>query len=118
MTSVTSQAAAAAGRFDADPGVEHHFLPGVYAKEMRLPKGFMAFSHAHPFDHRSLYIGGPVLVRTDDTEKRYPAPAGCIDIAAGVVHSITAEGDVMWFCVHETDETDVNKIDDVLIGRA
>ena len=58
---VADLAAAAAGRFDADPRIAHHFLPGIYAKEMHLPKGFTAFSHAHPFDHRSLYIEGRAL---------------------------------------------------------
>ena len=77
MNQVTDQAAEIAGRFDTDLRIEHHFLPGVYAKEMHLAKGYTAFSHSHAYDHKSLYIGGPVTVKTDDTETRYPAPAGC-----------------------------------------
>jgi hypothetical protein len=46
----------------------------------------------------------------------YKAPA-CIKIKAGVNHVVHALEDSEWFCVHATEETDANKIDQVLIKR-
>jgi DNA/RNA-binding domain of Phe-tRNA-synthetase-like protein len=46
----------------------------------------------------------------------YEAPA-CIEIKKQTNHMITALEDAVWFCVHATDETDVDRIDEVLIQK-
>lgn len=103
------------GRMDIDVGTVHHFSAGVYAKEMHLPAGFSAVSHAHAYDHMSILGKGIVDVTTDtDGTKRYVAPA-CLEVKAGVNHMITAIDDATWFCIHATDETDPDKIDRVAI---
>ena len=103
-----------AGRMDIDLGTVHHFSSGVYAKEMHLPKGYMAVSHAHAYDHLSILAGGVVEVETDDDKAIYHAPT-CIEIKQGVHHLIRAIEDATWFCIHATDETDPDKIDRVAI---
>lgn len=104
------------GRFDIDLGVVHHFAAGLYAKRMDLPKGFEALSHAHTYDHLSILASGKVVVKTDKNPEgiEYVAPA-CLEIKAGLNHSILALEDVSWFCIHATNETDAEKIDEVLI---
>jgi hypothetical protein len=57
---------------------------------------------------------GEALVEVNGITKLYKAPA-CINIAADAEHTITALEDVVWYCIHATDETDVEKIDKVLI---
>jgi len=57
---------------------------------------------------------GKVVVTTDEWKKEFSAPA-CIEIKAGIHHMIEALDDSMWFCIHATDETDVSKVDEVLI---
>jgi len=104
------------GQFAVDPQVEHHFSDGLYAKRMVIPKGFEAGQHAHMYSHLSILAKGRVLVKTDDAQKEYIAPA-CIEIKSGVNHTIQALEDAEWFCIHATDETDVKKIDQVLIER-
>jgi mannose-6-phosphate isomerase-like protein (cupin superfamily) len=42
------------------------------------------------------------------------APA-CLTIAAGKHHGIKSITDVVWYCVHATDCTDENDVDEVLI---
>jgi len=42
------------------------------------------------------------------------APA-CLTIAAGKHHGIKSLTDVVWYCVHATDCTDENEVDEVLI---
>jgi quercetin dioxygenase-like cupin family protein len=104
------------GQFDVDLGIVHHFSSGVYAKQMFIPKGYQACSHKHPFDHLSILSKGHVIVRTDNSKKEYKAPA-CIEIKKEMHHEITALEDVVWFCIHATDETDASKIDDVILNK-
>ena len=100
---------------DIDLGVVHHFSTGVYAKQMHLPAGHFAVSHAHAYDHMSILAKGWAMVQVDGVKTEYKAPA-CINIEAGKNHEVAALTDIVWFCVHATDETDPDKIDEVLIG--
>jgi len=104
------------GTFKCQPDVEHHFSDGLYAKEISLPKGYVIGQHAHKYSHLSVLAKGKVLVETDDWKKEYSAPA-CIDIKAETYHKITTIEDTTWFCIHATEETDLQKIDEVLIQR-
>lgn len=105
-----------ASRDQTDLRTVHHFSAGVYAKQMSLPKGHMAVSHKHSYDHLSILATGVVTVQADGASRIYRAPA-CIEIKAGVEHAITALEDVTWFCIHATDETDPEKVDRVLIQQ-
>jgi len=102
------------GVFECDLGTVHHFSDGLYTKEMHIPKGFMAVTHAHAYSHLSILSKGKVIVKTDNSTVEYTAPA-CLEITKHVHHSIEALEDSIWYCIHATDETDINKIDNVLI---
>jgi len=102
------------GTFEFDLGTVHHFSDGLYAKEMVIPKGYQIGQHAHKYSHLSILAKGSVKVVTDDGAQEFTAPA-CIDIKAGIHHVIEALEDSTWFCIHATDETDVSKVDEVLI---
>jgi hypothetical protein len=43
------------------------------------------------------------------------APA-CITVKAGKHHGIRSLTDVVWYCIHATDCTDKDEIDDVIIA--
>lgn len=113
---ISEKAKAAEGRFEADPGVEHFFSDGMYAKRMTIPKGFAAYSHKHAYSHLSILAKGRARVSTDAGSQVYEQ-GSCIEIKAGVSHEIQALEDVTWFCIHATNETDVERIDQVLIGE-
>ena len=104
------------GTFDIDLGIVHNFSDGLYAKQMFVPQGYVIGQHAHEFSHLSILAKGKVIVRTDDSVIEYTAPA-CLEIKEGIHHAIEALEDTVWFCIHATDETDVNKIDEVLIKK-
>jgi quercetin dioxygenase-like cupin family protein len=105
-----------AGTFEFDPETVHHFADGLYAKQMIIPKGFMAGKHVHNYSHLSILAKGRVIVKTDDSSVEYVAPA-CIEIKSGIYHTVEALEDCAWFCIHATQETDADKIDEVLINR-
>jgi quercetin dioxygenase-like cupin family protein len=94
----------------------HHFSDGLYAKQMTLPKGHMATSHRHEYSHLSILAQGEVVVIVNGEASHYLAPA-CIEIKAHQTHEIHALADVIWYCVHATDETDADHVDEVLIER-
>lgn len=102
------------GTFEVDLNTLHHFSDGLYAKQMTLPAGYEACSHAHAYSHLSVLAKGRVIVETDNTMQEFSAPA-CIEIKAGIHHRIISLEDAVWFCIHATEETDVSKIDEVLI---
>jgi quercetin dioxygenase-like cupin family protein len=102
------------GTFDIDLGIKHHFSNGVYAKQMNIPSGYVVGSHSHEFDHLSLLASGEVIVKTDDGEAHYVAPA-VVTIDKHKHHEIYALKDAVWFCIHATKETDPLKVDEVLI---
>lgn len=100
---------------EIDLCVVHHFAGGVYAKQMVLPANHYAVKHSHDYDHLSILSSGKVMVDIDGESAEYTAPA-CITIKANQKHRIVAIEDSVWFCIHATDETDPDKVDEVLIG--
>jgi len=93
----------------------HHFSDGLYAKQMIIPADTMILKHTHSFSHLSILASGKVAVMRGDEVDVIEAPA-CIEIKAGLVHGVKALTDCVWFCIHATDEKDVLKVDNVLIG--
>jgi mannose-6-phosphate isomerase-like protein (cupin superfamily) len=94
--------------------IHHHFSAGVYAKETRIPAGYVLVQHAHKHDHLSILASGSVEMVVDGVKSVVEAPA-CLTIAAGKHHGIKSLTDVVWYCVHATDCTDEDEIDEVLI---
>lgn len=95
---------------------KHHFADGLYAKEMCIPANHIAGSHKHKYSHLSILVSGSVSVTVENVTTDYIAPA-CIEIKAGLEHQVLAKVDSVWFCIHATNETDINKIDEVLITK-
>lgn len=94
--------------------VKHHFSAGVYVREMTLKKDHEVVTHAHVYDHLSVLGAGAALVEIDGEMSVHHGPA-VIEIRAGKAHRIQAITDITWFCIHATDVTDPEKVDDVLI---
>jgi quercetin dioxygenase-like cupin family protein len=104
------------GTFEIDLGTVHNFSDGLYAKQMFIPKGYVVGQHAHKFSHLSILAKGKVIVKTDSGETNYEAPA-CLEIKEGINHAIEALEDSVWFCIHATEETNIDNIDNILIGK-
>lgn len=96
--------------------IEHHFSSGVYAKETRIPAGLALVQHKHAFDHLSILASGTVELSVDGVTREVTGPA-CLTIEAGKHHGVKALTDAVWYCVHATDCTDVEKVDEVLIAK-
>ena len=97
-----------------EPTIIHHFADHLYAKETHIPAGQLLVQHMHNYSHLSIIASGKVIVANAGENHIIEAPA-CIEIKAGMYHGVKALTDVVWYCIHSTDETDPAKVDEVLI---
>jgi quercetin dioxygenase-like cupin family protein len=86
--------------------LHHHFAAGLYAKEYFLPKGWAVPQHVHSYSHLSILAKGEVVVDIDGEHKFYKAPA-CIEIEANKSHVIITQTDTVWYCVHATEQAEM-----------
>ena len=94
--------------------ISHHFGAGVYAKETRIPAGSILVQHKHKHDHLSVLASGSVELVVDGIKSVIHAPA-CLTIEANKHHGVKSLTDVVWYCIHATECTDMDEIDEVLI---
>lgn len=96
--------------------VEHFFTDGVYARKMSIPKGTQVPTHKHVYNHLSVLAKGRVRVGVGSVIQEYVAPA-MIEIKKDIAHTITAVEDSVWFCIHATDATDVESLEQTVIVK-
>jgi quercetin dioxygenase-like cupin family protein len=96
--------------------VQHYFAAGLYAKQMTINVGTCVKGHVHLFDHMSILAKGSVMVYLDGDATRYDAPA-VVTIKQGKCHSIHPITDSVWYCLHATDLTDPDEIDEATSVR-
>jgi quercetin dioxygenase-like cupin family protein len=94
--------------------IKHHFSAGVYAKETLIPAGHVLVQHKHKFSHLSILASGSIELMVDGERKIIHAPA-CLTIEADKHHGVKSLTDVVWYCIHATECTDTDEIDEVLI---
>lgn len=97
--------------------IKHYFSSGVYAKESRIPAGHILVQHSHKHDHLSILASGSVEIVVDGKTSVIDAPA-CFTIEANKHHGVKTLTDAVWYCIHATDCTDENEIDETLIQPA
>jgi quercetin dioxygenase-like cupin family protein len=95
--------------------INHHFSAGVYAKETLIPAGQVLVQHKHKFSHLSILASGSIELMVDGERKIIHAPA-CLTIEANKHHGVKSLTDVVWYCIHATECTDIDEIDEVLIA--
>lgn len=101
--------------------IHHHFIgqgqdKGVYAKELHIPAGFHLISHKHRYDHLSILASGEAWLHQGANSRLVRGPCA-ISIPAHEPHEVRAVTNLVWFCIHPTDETDADAIDETLIEK-
>lgn len=91
----------------------HYFGGGVYVKEAVIPAGTLLSQHVHKYDHISILASGTAVVSVDGASETHTGPA-CLVISAGKEHKVESVTDVVWFCIHATNETDPDVIDEAV----
>ncbi len=97
------------GRLE-DMDVAHHFAPGVYARELRIPAGTLLTGKMHKTTHLNVVSAGDITVWTEDGMKRIQAPFTFVS-HPGTKRVGYAHSDTVWTTIHVTDETDLERIE-------
>lgn len=96
------------------PETKHHFAKGIYAKESFIPADSMVMQHNHTYDHISILAVGSVELVVDDVKTVIHGPA-CLTIEAKKHHGIKALTDTVWYCIHASNCTNEDEVDNTII---
>ena len=100
-----------------DVPVKHYFSKDVYAREVRIPAGSLVVGKLHKFQNLNILSEGEISVLSIDGAQRMKAPCTIVS-SPGVKRLAYAHTDVVWTTIHGTNETDVEKIEDVFIAKS
>ena len=89
--------------------VRHFFSPGVYARELFIPKGYVLTGAIHKYPQLNIMSKGVLDILTDDGWKRVEAPFTVVS-PANTKRLAYAHEDTVWTTILGTDETDVDVI--------
>jgi len=92
----------------------HFFAKGLYAREITIPKGVLATSAIHLFEHIDIIAKGDISVLTDEGVKRIQAPATFVS-QPGLKRIGYAHEDTVWISIIACEERDLEKIEETLV---
>ncbi len=98
--------------------ISHHFGGGAYVKLLTIKEDCCVPQHKHNFDHLSALFSGCVMCDIEGEEPKIYYSPDVILVKANIVHKFTAiNGDAVIGCIHATDCTDPDLIDETLINE-
>ncbi len=100
-----------------DCPVVHRFAPNIYIREVTLPAGAFSIGHFQKTEHLNVMLAGRVTMIGDDGEwteitapKTFTSKPGR---KIGFIHET-----VVWQNIYSTDETDVEKLEDMFLEKS
>ena len=96
-----------------DCPVRHHFAPNVYAREITIPKGTVLTGAVHKIQNLAVLSQGKLQLVTDDGTVIISAPH-ILTVMPGTKNAAYALEDSVWTNFFATDETDVDKLVELL----
>lgn len=98
-------------------GIEnlHHFIPGVYVREARIPQGRIITGRIHRTEHLCIVIGD-VDIADEHSQKRYVG-YNTFKSMPGTKRALFTNEDTVFLTIHRTDETDIDKLTDLLTAE-
>ena len=98
-----------------DCPVTHSFAPGVYLREIFMPAGTVMIGKIHKTEHFNLLDRGVCsIIHDDGTHEFLRAPLTFVS-KAGVQKVLYIHEDTVWRTIHVTPETDLVKLEALLI---
>jgi len=96
----------------------HRFTPGLYVREIFMPKGALIISKIHKTEHPFTVSKGHAAVWTEES--------GVVEIKApftgitkpGTRRILLIREDCIWTTYHPTQETDLERIEEQIILRS
>ena len=97
-----------------DVPVDHHFVPGVYMRQMNAKAGTLVVSKMHRTEHMNILLTGSLTVATEDGIELLKAPL-VIKSMPGTKRIGYFHEDSSWITVHPTQTTDLDLIEQQVI---
>lgn len=94
----------------------HHFGPGVYIREVKIPAGTFALGMSHRGAHLNVMLTGRMIV-PDEDGRPMEIVAPMLFIGKPGRKIGFALEDVFWQNIIATEETDLDKIKEILVDR-
>lgn len=94
--------------------VIHHFSPGIYAREMRIPAGTILTGQIHKTEHLCIISAGEIGILDEYTHGLFKAPFTFIS-KPGVKRMGLAHTDTVFITIHATDKTDLAELESDLV---
>jgi len=115
---VTKKVETLLDKFRAMPQVDcqekHFFGPGLYIKQVTMPKGSVIIGKPHKVEHMCVMLQGRmILVKEDGTKFELKAPMTFLGKPGRKVAYILE--DVVFQNIFATEETDVEKLENMFI---
>lgn len=94
----------------------HYFGPGVYMRQIFIPKGATLTGKIHKTEHLNILSQGVLQVMTEDGIKTLTAST-VIKSQPGIKRAGHALEDSVWITVHSnpTEERDISKLEEMLV---
>lgn len=92
--------------------LQHTFAPGVYIREMLVPAGTIATGAVHKTKHTTIVVGH-CLLTTDEGVQEFSGYRSFVS-KPGAKRAIYAIEDTIVTTIHPTDETDLDKLCELL----
>lgn len=100
-----------------DLPVTHHFGPGVYIREIMIPSDTVIVGHYHRNAHLNVMLTGRLtLINMDGTRRELVAPQTLMSQPGRKIAIVHEE--VHWQNIYATDETDVERLEEMLFDKA
>lgn len=100
-----------------DCPVLHHFGPGVYIREVRMPAGSLILGHRHKHKHTNILVSGRLKFLNEGGEvAELVAPAVIVSNPGRKLAFILE--DTVWQNVYATEERDVEKLEAELLDKS
>lgn len=93
----------------------HRFAPGVYLREIKMPAGTVVIGKVHRTEHFNVLIQGACLIVHDDGRREELRAPMTFVSKSGVQKVLYILEDMIWQTIHPTDETDMAKLDEMIV---
>lgn len=95
---------------DSGFGLNHTFTPGLYSREIYMPKGSLIISRIHMFEHPYVISKGECSVYDGEKVVRLKAPYQGVT-KPGTKRLLYIHEDTLWTTFHVTDKDNFEDID-------
>jgi hypothetical protein len=98
--------------------LRHHFAPGIYMRELLIPKGSLIIGKIHAHEHPVMLASGEAVYMTEfDGLQRIVGPRAMVS-SPGVKRLLLTITDCVWYTVHSNpeDTKDLATLEDWIIA--